>query len=111
MKQLNFDFNYGTPGTSLRIASNHRYDPELEVAKLFNEIWSDYQQLLKGNYDSIAEDYQNLLYKVGEESKFMSDQEIFKGILVEVDKEGAAIIEVDGKQKRCIHPQTRMIVK
>ncbi len=111
LNQLHFDFNYGTPGTSLRIASNHRYDPELEIAKLFKEIWFDYQQLMKGDYDLIAKDYQKLLYKAGEESKFISNEEFFVGILVEVDKEGAAIIEVNGKQKRCIHPQTRMIVK
>ncbi|MBK9638115.1 MAG: biotin--[acetyl-CoA-carboxylase] ligase [Bacteroidetes bacterium] len=111
LNQLHFDFNYGTPGTSLRISSNKRYEPELEVVKLFDEIWSDYQQLLNGKYDLIAEDYQKLLYKAGEESKFISDQEFSKGILVEVDKEGAAIIEVDGKRLRCLHPQTRMIVK
>lgn len=111
LNQLHFDFNYLTPGTSLRISSNNRYDPELEITKLFNEIWSDYQLLLKGKYDLVAEDYQKLLYKVGEESRFISDQEFSKGILIEVDKEGAAIIEVDGKRLRCIHPQTRMIVK
>ncbi len=110
LNQLDFDFNFGTHATSLRIITNNRYSPESEVAELFKEVWFDYQRLLVKDFQSVNEEYRKLLYKHGEEAKFKADHEIFKGVLLDVDEEGAALVEVDGKPIRCIHPQTRLVV-
>jgi BirA family transcriptional regulator, biotin operon repressor / biotin---[acetyl-CoA-carboxylase] ligase len=110
LNQLDFDFNFGTNATSLRIISNKRYSPENEISELFKEIWTDYQRLLMKEFESVNEEYRILLYKNGEEAKFKADQEVFKGILLDVDDEGAALVEVDGKRMRCIHPHTQLLV-
>ena len=110
LNQLHFDFNYATQATSLRMATQKRFDPEKEIVKLFKEVWIDYQRLLNGKCQKVVEEYRTQLYKSGEEAKFKGDLETLKGILMDVDNEGAAIVQVDGKPIRCIHPNIRMIV-
>jgi len=110
LNQLDFDFNFGTNATSLRIITNKRYSPESEIEALYNEVWSDYQRLLNKDFQTVNEEYRTTLYKLGEDVKFKADLEIFKGVLLDVDDEGAALVEVDGKPMRCIHPHTRIVV-
>ncbi|MFN0189834.1 MAG: biotin--[acetyl-CoA-carboxylase] ligase [Bacteroidia bacterium] len=110
LNQLHFDFNYETAATSLRMEAQKRFDPEKEIIELFKEVWFEYQLLLNDGRMKVEEDYRTLLYKGGIEAKFKSDQETFKGILLDVDNEGVAIVEVDGKPIRCIHPNIRMVV-
>jgi BirA family transcriptional regulator, biotin operon repressor / biotin---[acetyl-CoA-carboxylase] ligase len=110
LNQLSFDLNFDTQATSLRILTNKRNAPESMINELFDEIWADYQRLLKKDFRSIREEYRSLLYRRGAESKFKTDAEIFKGVLLDVDDEGAALVEVEGKQIRCFHPATRLVV-
>lgn len=110
LNQLDFDLNFATGATSLRIVTNKRYSPENEIVELFKEVWTDYQRLLEKGFQAVNNEYKSLLYQQGAEVKFTSDGEIFKGILLDVDDEGAAVVEVDGKPMRCVHPHTRMVV-
>jgi len=110
LNQLQFDMDFETPATSLRIESGKRYLPETEAKLLFSCVWSDYQSLLNGNKEEINTNYREHLFGLGSISSFKNTNESFKGSLLDVNDEGAAILEVDGKVIQVKHPNTRIVV-
>jgi len=110
LNQLQFDMDFETPATSLRIESGKRYLPETEAKLLFNCVWSDYQSLLNGNKEEINTNYREHLFGLGSISSFKNTNESFKASLLDVNDEGAAILEVDGKVIQVKHPNTRIVV-
>lgn len=108
--QLDFDLNFTTGATSLRMVTHKRYAPENEIVDLTEEVWTDYQRLLGNGSQAVKEEYKRLLYRQGAEVKCISAGDIFTGILLDVDDQGAALVEVAGERVRCIHPSTRMVV-
>lgn len=111
LNQSSFEADFNTPPTSLRMVSHLKYHPEEEVGHLFQSIWSDYQRLLKNDGPAIKEDYRRYLFLRGEASRFEAGNESFIGVLLDVDENGAALIEVDGDMRRCFHPHTRHLLR
>ena len=107
LNQPEFQQQFETPATSLRLITGNTYDVEAEAVELFRFVWNAYSQLNAGERETLENQYAHRLYRRGERAAFTRGQGIFFGVLESVDDFGQAIILEEGRPVKCSHPLTR----
>ncbi len=111
INQSRFDGLEPAP-VSLKMVSGRTCDPGECLLKVAEKLDRRYKQLLAGEYDSVAAEYNAALYRYMEWSKFKDDGGDFTGRIISVTPEGFLVIERrDGKkceyafrEVRFVHP-------
>ncbi len=111
LNQSSFHESFDTPAASLRMYTGELYRAEAEVTELFRSVWKAYRQLMTGENELIQENYNHFLYKRGERASFIKGEGVFFGTLKEVDDDGLAIIEENGRVIKAHHPATRFYMR
>lgn len=79
--------------TSLKIASGEMYDVPLCARELLGCIEQRYDQLKKGSFEMLENDYHNRLYLLNTPAEFQSKNGIFKGKIKGVNEQGLLMVE------------------
>lgn len=94
INQVNFRSDAPNPISLKQIV---RCDNDLSLELLLNQylerLAKRYQQIKDLNWEEIATDYHNNLYRYGEESFFQDKDGMFEGRIINVNQEGALSIE------------------
>lgn len=111
LNQPAFSGVYDTSPVSLRQLTGQLFHASEEVIKLYECIMDVYSLLRREGPAAIEVIYNPLLYRRNKTGLFIRDRAYFSGILIEVDQEGAAVIETESIRARHFHPVTRQVVE
>jgi BirA family biotin operon repressor/biotin-[acetyl-CoA-carboxylase] ligase len=111
LNQPAFSGIYDTTPVSLRQLTGQVFHASEEIVKLYEQIMEIYSLLRKEGPMAIDLIYNPLLYRRNKTGLFMSNRAYFSGVLLEVDQEGAAVIETNNIRSRHFHPATRQVVE
>lgn len=102
-----FPTQFETPPTSLFRLTGLHYDAEDEARELYRFVWLAYRQLMAGEQHWVEAEYLHRLYKRGEKAAYAMGDDIFFGVLQQVDDQGQAIIRRGGTDETFPHPLVR----
>jgi BirA family biotin operon repressor/biotin-[acetyl-CoA-carboxylase] ligase len=84
---------------SLSTFAHHRLDLDELLDELCLLLEQRYQQLKRGDWDSLNKDYLNVLYWFREEHTFFSKSENFVGVIEGVDEIGRLLVRVGAEMR------------
>jgi len=82
---------------SLFTQTGKEYDLEEILSDLLTELKKSYPKIENKEWDSIKKEYNQQLFRKDKVSSFKSNNEIFNGIIREVDKSGLLVVESEDK--------------
>lgn len=81
--------------TSLKLETNIEYNLNAELHELLQALEVRYRQWQEQNTRKLQQDYQQNLYRVGEQHEFKTQQSRFRGCIDSVDESGRLIVKSD----------------
>lgn len=105
-----FPNTFDTPPTSLFRLTGLQYDAEDEAREVYRFVWLAYRQLMAGEQQWVEAEYLHRLYKRGVKAAYSIGDDIFFGVLQEVNEQGQAVIRRDASEETYPHPLVRFYV-
>ncbi|MFY7732434.1 MAG: biotin--[acetyl-CoA-carboxylase] ligase, partial [Bacteroidia bacterium] len=94
---------------SLKNILNHDLEIEAILHQLTDEINIVYQTLKQSNYNEIAEQYNQLLYRKNENCQFIVNHKICEGTIVNVNNYGLLQVIINNKLQEFAHKEIAMM--
>ena len=89
--------------TSLKIASGRAFRRCELAAVMLEELDSDYRRILKGNFASIADDWEAACTTIGQDVEITAGTRVIAGRAESLDQEGALLLRTQhGRLERII---------
>jgi BirA family biotin operon repressor/biotin-[acetyl-CoA-carboxylase] ligase len=108
---LNQDFftgDFHTAPVSAYQVTGIKYDPVQEVERLAEKVLRICSQWWTTYSPDVENAYSARLFRKGLSADFSEGVDRFEAVLLDVDGQGGAVIDIDGQVRTVYHPQVRM---
>ena len=103
------DFNHFPKASSLANESDKTYDIVSILTDLLQIMQRNFHLILDQKFDEIHSNYNSLLFRKDQLSKFRIEDEIYFGEIKGTTNHGSLLVEIDGEQKEFLHKQIELI--
>lgn len=108
LNHAGFPDDFNRPAVSLYQLTGQQYNPESEVSKVVRHVMQAYRTFLMKGAQKIEEEYNDILYGKNQLCRFILDGKNVEAVLLGVNDQGEAEIEMQGKRHHFPHPYLRL---